>query len=67
MLPPGLLMLATSPAPTGSPIAIMTMGIVVVACLAACVCGVPNVAMRSTRRSTSSAAASASRVGKPLA
>src|SRR5262245_5294971 len=33
MLPPGLLMLATSPAPTGSPIAIMTMGIVVVALL----------------------------------
>ena len=35
MLPPGRARLATSPAPTGSPTTAMTMGIVVVACLAA--------------------------------
>src|ERR1700730_18127914 len=46
ILPPGRARLDTSPAPTGSPIPIMMMGIVVVACLAARVGGVPNVAMR---------------------
>src|SRR6266498_2995918 len=66
-LPPGLSKLATSPAPTGSPTPIITMGIVVVACLAARVGGVPNVAMRSTGRWASSAATHASRSGSPPA
>ena len=41
MFPPGRARLVTSPAPTGSPIPIMTMGIVAVACLAARAGGVP--------------------------
>src|SRR6516164_1625712 len=41
IFPPGRAMPGTSPTPTGSPIAIMTMGIVIVACLAAKLAGVP--------------------------
>src|SRR5262245_5698640 len=41
MFPPGRARLVTSPAPTGSPIPIITVGIVVVACLAARAGGVP--------------------------
>ena len=40
MFPPGRARLAASPAPTGSITAATTMGIVPVACLAACVAGV---------------------------
>src|SRR5262249_53176831 len=40
IFPPGRARLGTSPARTGSPIEIMTMGIVVVACLAAKLAGV---------------------------
>src|SRR5262245_34985366 len=48
IFPPGWARLATKPALTGSPIPIMTMGRVVVACLAACVAGEPLVTMTST-------------------
>src|SRR5262249_43512230 len=41
IFPPGRARLGTSPARTGSPIEIMTMGIVVVDCLAAKLAGVP--------------------------
>jgi len=61
IFPPGRARLGTSPARTGSPIEIMTMGTVVVACLAAKLAGVPKVAITSTGRRTSAAAASASR------
>src|SRR5438874_5782199 len=53
IFPPGRARLGTSRARTGSPIEIMTMGIVVVACLAAKLAGVPKVAMTSTGRRTS--------------
>src|SRR5262249_53036823 len=65
IFPPGRARLGTSPARTGSPIEIMTMGTVVVACLAAKLAGVPKVAITSTGRRTSAAAASASRSGAP--
>jgi hypothetical protein len=39
--PPGRARLSTRPARTGSPTPIMTMGMVAVASLAACVAGVP--------------------------
>ncbi len=65
MFPPGL-RLTASPARTGSPIAIATTGIVVVACLAARLAGVPHVASTSTGRPTSSAAAQARRSARTL-
>jgi len=57
--------LATNPARTGSPTAIMTIGIVVVVCLAACVAALPEVTMTSTGSLASSLAAAASRSGCP--
>ena len=56
MFPPGRARLATSPLPNGSPAAVMTMGIVAVALLAAMGASVPPAAMTSTLRRTSSAA-----------
>jgi hypothetical protein len=56
MLPPGWAKLATSPLPTGSPAAIMTIGIVEVARLAASGASVPAVMITSTLRLISSAA-----------
>ena len=50
ILPPGRARLLTKPLPTGSPMAPMTMGIVVVAFCAARVAGVPPVTMTSTFR-----------------
>ena|SRR6516162_6910910 len=49
MFPPGRAKLATKPTPTGSLLAPRTMGIVVLACLAANPAGVPIVTMTSTR------------------
>ena len=46
--PPGRARLVTRPEATGSPLDAMTIGMVVVACLAACVPGVPWVTMTST-------------------
>src|SRR6266545_2884326 len=54
--PPGCARLVTSPVPTGSVTLVMTMGIVVLAFLAAWVAVVPLVKMTSTLRCTSSAA-----------
>ena len=56
VLPPGCARLSTSPAPTGSAETATTMGIVLVACLAAFVGGVSTVTMTSTLRPTSSTA-----------
>ena len=61
MFPPGRARLATNPVPTGSPSLVMTMGIVVVASLAARVAAGPAETMMSTLRRTSSAARSGSR------
>ena len=55
MLPPGRARLGTSPVATGSEMAPMTIGIVVVAFLAASDAGVPAVTMTSTFMATSSA------------
>ena len=65
--PPGRARLAMSPVPTGSRTAIMTMGIVSVAFLAAVTPCVPNDTMRSTLSRTSSAARSGSRSTRPSA
>src|SRR6185503_14700942 len=54
-LPPGRASDATTPTPSGSPMAAMTMGTVVVAAFAARAAGVPRVTIRSTRLRTSSA------------
>jgi len=62
-LPPGCARLATTPTPSGSPIAAMTTGMVVVACLAASAAGVPRVMMTSTGKRTSSAASAAKAFG----
>ena len=48
MFPPGRAMLATNPVATASPTSVMTIGIVVVACLTARLPGVPCVTIRST-------------------
>jgi hypothetical protein len=61
MFPPGRARLATSPRPRGSPLCPMTMGIVVVACLAARVGSTPAATITSTLRRTSSAARPGSR------
>ena len=55
-LPPGRAMLATMPALTGSSPTWKTMGIIVVADLAASVAAFPAVASTATRRRTRSAA-----------
>jgi hypothetical protein len=57
-LPPGRARLATSPLPNGSPAAVMTIGMVEVARLAASGARVPFATMMSTWRRTSSAAKS---------
>ena len=62
-LPPGRARLATKPAPTGSPAFVITMGMVVVALLAANAAGVPETTIRSTLRRTRSAASSGRRSG----
>ena len=67
MLPPGLARFVTNPDLTGSPTEIATIGIEVVALLAAKAAGVPKVAITSTEWRTSSAAARASRSGLPSA
>ena len=54
--PPDWLSLATSPEPTGSPLTIITMGIVLVACFAARTAASPPAKMTSTWSCTSSAA-----------
>jgi hypothetical protein len=56
MLPPGLARLATNPAPTGSPMFAITMGIVCVACLIAASVALPWTTMMSTLSRISSAA-----------
>ena len=64
MFLPGRARLATNPAATGSaPLAAMTMGIVVVACLAAWTIGLPLATITSTRNRTSSAARSRTLAG----
>ena len=60
-LPPGRARLATKPDPTGSPAFAITMGMVVVALLAALAGGSPVVTIKSTLRRTRSAASSGSR------
>src|SRR5499427_2795714 len=60
-LPPGRARLATSPLPNGSPAAVMTIGMVEVACLAASGARVPAAAITSTLRRTRSVASSGSR------
>ena len=60
-LPPGRARLATKPAPTGSPAFVITMGMVVVALLAANAAGVAVTTIRSTLRRTKSAASSGRR------
>ncbi len=66
MFPPGWAKLVTSPVPTGSPRATITMGIVVVACLAAKAVTVPGTTIRSTFSLTNSAAKSGSRSHCPF-
>src|SRR5262249_40077840 len=56
MLPPGRAKLATMPPAIGSPMIAITMGMVVVARLAAAVAGVPCVTITSTLRRTNSSA-----------
>src|SRR5262245_20466657 len=65
--PPGRARLAMSPVPTGSRTAIMTIGIVPVAFLAAVTPCVPHDTMRVTLSRTSSAAKSGSRSTRPSA
>ena len=66
MFPPGRARLATNPLPTGSLSNAMTIGIVVVASLAARVAVGPPVTMTSTLRRTNSAASSGRRSSFPL-
>jgi hypothetical protein len=61
MFPPGRARLATKPVPTGSALTAMTIGIDVVASLAAWLTGVEVVTIRSTGRRTNSAASAGSR------
>ena len=56
MLPPGRAKLEMRPVPTGSPAGAMTIGISVVACLAAVTAGVCEATMMSTLSRTSSSA-----------
>ena len=60
-LPPGRARLATRPAPTGSAVFVITMGMVVVAPFAANAVGPPVTTIRSTFRRTRSAASSGRR------
>ena len=60
-LPPGRARLETKPARTGSPAFVITMGMFVVAFLAADVAGVPEVTIRSTLSRTKSDASSGKR------
>jgi site-specific recombinase XerD len=64
---PGRAMLATAPTATGSPMAAITMGTVLVPCLAARTPGVPCVTRMSTLRPSNSAAKSGSRSYSPSA
>ena len=57
-LPPGRARLPTSPLPTGSPTAVITMGMVLLAPFAANASGAPVTTIRSTLRRTRSAASS---------
>ena len=66
-LPPGRARLATKPAPTGSPVTAITMGIVSDACLAAWAAKVLSVTIMSTFIWTSSVAMAASLSGLPCA
>ena len=66
-LPPGRARLATRPSLTGFSLTMKTMGIVVVAALAAIAAGVPVAAITVTRRRTRSAASSGSRSYWPSA
>ena len=66
MFPPGRARLATNPLPTGSLSNVMTMGIVLVASLAARVSAGPAVTMTSTLRRTSSAARCGKAIGFSL-
>ncbi len=66
-LPPGRARLSTRPASTGSPIPATTIGIDVVACLAAIAAEVPVTMMRSTRASTRSRISAGYRSTRPSA
>ena len=67
MFPPGRASVLTSPAPRGSPLTAMTIGIVLVALCAACAPGVVAATMMSTLSFTSSAARSGYRSSFPCA
>src|SRR5262245_34130456 len=67
IFPPGRAKLSMSPAPTASATTAKTMGIVLVACLAAIADGVLVVTMTSTLRRASSVASSCRRSTCPLA
>jgi hypothetical protein len=65
MLPPGCARLSTRPVVTGSVTPMNTIGIVVVACLAACAAFVVTATRTSGLGSTSSAASAGSRPNPP--
>ena len=65
--PPGRARLATKPAPTGSAVFVITMGMVVVAFFAANGAAFPEATIKSTLRRTSSAASSGRRSVFPSA
>ena len=67
MFPPGRARLATRSLPTGSATKVKTMGMVVVACLAARAASVVNVTMTSGLSRTSSAASAGSSSSRPAA
>ena len=66
-LPPGWARLGTTPCPTGSPIAPMTIGMVLVARFASSAASVPQVRMTLTLRATRSSANSRNRWFRPSA
>ena len=66
MLPPGRPKLVTSPLVTGSPAPMKTMGMVLVACLAARAASVGGATMTSTWSATSSAASAGEPLDLPL-
>jgi hypothetical protein len=66
-LPPGCERLETTPAPTGSPTPVKTIGMVEVAFFAANAAGVLNVVIKSTFEPTSSAAKAPRRSSFPSA